>query len=568
MSSARPFRAFVSYSHADAAFAARLQRRLEAYRLPKRLADKLPPLPGQAQGRLGPIFRDRADLSAARDLSAAVREGIAASSALVVVASPDAVESQWVTQEIELFREFHPEAPILVALERGEPRDAVPKALRRDDVEPLCADFRKEGDGQRLAFLKIVAGLADLPLDTLVQRDAQRQMRRVMAVTFGAAVLVVIMALLLVMALRAREEAERRRTGAEGLVKFMTTTLRDSLKTTGNLQLMESVNKRAVKYFEDEAAQGALPDRSILLRALILQGLGEVDATRGAIPPASARFQEAYRTTFEVLARNPNDADALYAHAQSQFWAGYIAWQREELASARRHWEAYLHTAKALAEVEPGSSRALMELGYSHGNLCELNMRDRTDTRAALGYCSRALAFEREALKRTPDDSEENSKIQMALANRIGWLADTLTAHRRFDEARTLRNQEAAIYRTLRAREPASVLLRDRMTWPQIGLAKIDIAEGRVAEGLARLETCLRDLDRLSEVLPDNEIVIGERARVNILIAKAGRDAGRGGWRAYRDRAAALLRAASPAGPPEGLKRYQRMLDKLDEGEK
>ena len=81
MTSARPFRAFVSYSHADAAFAARLQRRLESYRLPRRLADKVEPLPGQAQGRIGPVFRDRADLSAATDLSAAVREGIAASSA-------------------------------------------------------------------------------------------------------------------------------------------------------------------------------------------------------------------------------------------------------------------------------------------------------------------------------------------------------------------------------------------------------------------------------------------------------------------------------------------------------
>ena len=68
MTSIKPFRAFVSYCHADRAFAARLQRRLEAYRLPRRLADQVPPLPGQPTGRIGPIFRDRADLSAAVDL--------------------------------------------------------------------------------------------------------------------------------------------------------------------------------------------------------------------------------------------------------------------------------------------------------------------------------------------------------------------------------------------------------------------------------------------------------------------------------------------------------------------
>ncbi len=108
MKSVRPFRAFVSYCHADAPFAAWLQRKLEGYRLPRRLADKVEPLAGQAQGRIGPVFRDREDLSAATDLSAAVREGIAASSALVVVASPDAVKSQWVAREIALFRELHP----------------------------------------------------------------------------------------------------------------------------------------------------------------------------------------------------------------------------------------------------------------------------------------------------------------------------------------------------------------------------------------------------------------------------------------------------------------------------
>ena len=131
MPSANPFRAFVSYCHADAAFAARLQRQLEAYRLPKRLAASVEPLPGQAPGRIGPVFRDRADLSAAQDLSAAVREAIARSSALIVVASPEAAQSIWVGREIDLFRELHPGAPILAALVRGEPDEVLPESAER-----------------------------------------------------------------------------------------------------------------------------------------------------------------------------------------------------------------------------------------------------------------------------------------------------------------------------------------------------------------------------------------------------------------------------------------------------
>jgi tetratricopeptide (TPR) repeat protein len=565
MDSARPFRAFVSYCHADAAFAARLQRKLEGYRLPRRLADKVAPMPGQAQGRIGPIFRDRADLSAAEDLSTAVREAIAASSALVVVASPDAAASRWVALEIRLFRELHPKAPVLAALACGEPEAALPEALRTEGMEPLAADFRREGDGRRLAFLKIVAGLTGIPFDALVQRDAQRQLRRVTTITLGAAVLLVVMAGLLVAALRAQAEAERRRTDAEGIVQYMLTTLRDRLKRTGNLSVMSNVNERSLQYFDAQGPVVHLSDKSILLRAQILHALGEDEFARGDTEHAKRRFDEAFRTTREVVARNPSDPDALYAHAQSEYWLGYLAWNKVDLAGTRTHWESYLRTAAKLATAEPRTARSLMELGYSHGNLCELNMYNRAHVEAALAFCRSALGYEREALKLAPGNTDTNSRVQMSLANRLGWLADALTTSHRFDEARALRRQEAAIYETLRAREPASVELRDRVTWPEIGLAKIEIAEGRAPEGLTRLGVCLRDLDRLSDALPDNNIVIGERVRVNILIAKASRDAKRADWRAYRNRAAELLAAASLRGPDEGLKRNSRMLAKLDE---
>ena len=63
------FRAFVSYSHADAAIAQKLHRKIETYRLPQHLqADRID---NQDNGRLGRIFRDREDLPAAQDLSVA-----------------------------------------------------------------------------------------------------------------------------------------------------------------------------------------------------------------------------------------------------------------------------------------------------------------------------------------------------------------------------------------------------------------------------------------------------------------------------------------------------------------
>src|SRR6187402_469038 len=130
------YRAFISYSHSDAAFARWLHSRLESYRLPSGV-DQVASAGGPKR-RLGPIFRDREELPASQDLSASVRAALAASDVLVVLCSPEARASRWVSREIELFRELGPERPILAAIVRGEPGEAFPEALT-DGREPLAA---------------------------------------------------------------------------------------------------------------------------------------------------------------------------------------------------------------------------------------------------------------------------------------------------------------------------------------------------------------------------------------------------------------------------------------------
>lgn len=520
MDSVRPFRAFVSYCHKDKAFAAWLQRRLEAYRLPKRLADKVAPLPGQAPGRIGPVFRDREDLSATTDLSAAVRDAIAASSALVVVASPDAAKSQWVEREIELFRELHPGAPILVALARGEPHEALPGALRSDEVEPLCADFRKSGDGKRLAFLKIVAGLAALPLDALVQRDAQRQVRRVTAVTLGAAVLVLVMAMLLVMALRAREEAERRRVTADEMIGKLLTEVRGEFEGTGNVKLMVAVNQLAMEYYGKQGDLRRLADGSLAQRARVLHTLGADDEKQNRLDVALAKFTEAHRTTAAMLVKTPNHPDAIFAHAQSEYYLGLVAKRRKDRAAAARYWQGYLRQALALAKAEPGSVRSLLEQGYANGNLCDLNREDDFDLRAAERQCAASIAFEQAALAKSPE-------VMMALANRHGAMAIVQVKLQRFGAALESREREAALLDPLVAADPRNVEYALRRSWADIGLGNVWTAAGRPDRAVAILQQSLERQQAVMSSRSEDGRVLETRLRTVLYLARALRDLGR-----------------------------------------
>ena len=499
------YRAFISYSHADGRFAAWLHRKLEAWRVPD-------------QGRLAPIFIDRAELAAGPDLSGQVREALAGSAALVVIASPAARGSQWVTQEIALFRELHPDRPIFAALIAGEPGEAFPAALLRHHgaaLEPLAADFREGRDGKRLALLKIVAGLTTQPLDRVVQRDAQARQRRVMWITAGALLLSLVLAAMLAIALRARAEADRQRAEAEGMVEFMLTDLRDKLKGVGSPTIMASVNERALKYYSQQDLDN-LPDASLDRRARVLHAMGEDDERLGKFPGALEKYREAWRTTGAVLARHLSDPDAIFAHAQSEYWVGEAAWQQGDLTATEPHWLAYRSQAEALAKAEPASERALMEQGFANGNLCELKARS-GQLQVALALCQDSARFMDLASNR----AGAGSGVALALANRIGWQADLLLRMGRVDEAQSLREREARIVQTLLAEQPDNVLLRTRRLWPDIGLGQILIKRGSIDSGIARLETCLDAYAKLAKIHPDDRNLTKEQIRAAWIVASA-----------------------------------------------
>jgi WD40 repeat protein len=193
------YAAFISYSSKDSAFAHRLHRKLEYYRIPHTLGEFS--ITGK-RNRISPIFIDRAELPSG-DLGEAIEAALRASSALIVVCSPNAAESQWVDKEIRYFRSLNRQNRIFAIIADGEPNaslngspeiECFPPSLRDflggpDSGSTIVAgDARSGKDGFRNAWLKIVAGILGVNLGSLIDRDREaiRRFRVILALSASA----------------------------------------------------------------------------------------------------------------------------------------------------------------------------------------------------------------------------------------------------------------------------------------------------------------------------------------------------------------------------------------------
>lgn len=505
------YRAFISYSHADSAWGRRIHRGLETYKLPAKLIGSITAR-GEVPTRLSPIFRDREELSAGVDLSAQVQAALAASDALIIICSPRSKASFWVGKEIETFRVLHPDRPIFAALIEGEPSDAFPDALVRDGeriAEPIAADFRKSGDGARLAKLKLVAGLTGLKLDDLVQRDAQRQWRRVMAVTLVAGVAVLIMALLLVMALRAQSEAERQRAEAEGLVEYMLTDLRDRLKGVGRLDVMAAVNERAMGYYTTQATLGDMLPESLERRARILHAMGEDDEKRGDLGLALKKFEEAHRTTAAVLAQRPDDADAIFAHAQSEYWVGHIGEIQGNYDHALTYYLQYQRAAQKLVMLDSKKPEFMMESGFAAANIGIVQQRGFKDDSASQKSMEAALRwFERAAILQP-----ENSAALVEIANAHAWLADSFYGRKDFKSSLTERTIEHELNQRILANDAGNKAQQFRVANSEYALGRNYLAIGDLLAAIEWSNRAKLRFSRLLSVAQDNSAWLRQAAK-------------------------------------------------------
>ena len=530
------YTAFITYSHADAELAAWLQKALETYKLPAGLTR--PSRSGQTR-RLGRFFRDREELPAGSDLGQSVRDALRDSAFLIVVCSPSAAKSAWVNREIEEFIAVRGRERILCIIVDGEPfaspmpgeeaRECFPPSLgyrveaqtaQSRASEPIAADLRPGGDGRRLAKLKIVSGLLGIGLDALVQRDVQRRHRRMLGVSMASVAGMLVMGLLSVAAIDARNDERLRRSEAEDLIEFMLGDLRDRLDAVGRLDVLDAVGEKVLEYYSrvdlSEHAAAALGRRA---RALHL--LGEVNDLRGNMEAAKAAFVEAYEATAELVRRSPDDGQLVFDHAQSVFWVGYFDWRLGNLAAAERAFIEYFDLANRLGELDGDNLAWRVEAAYASSNLGVYSIEAKSPP-DAIPYFERALSIFEAAAQADPDNPDWQSQA----ANQHAWLADAYADDGKLARALDERAAERDIYARILADDSGNRDVQLSLVNAYRARAEISIQLGAVDAAVGDLMEAKRYGDELVEFEPENGLTLQMLAGVYANLAEALSDTG------------------------------------------
>jgi tetratricopeptide (TPR) repeat protein len=463
--------------------------------------------------RLHPLFKDREEEAAGASIGAAVEAALASSEFLIVVCSANSARSQWVNREIAWFKTHRDPSKVLALIVGGEPGDpdneCFPKALTHlvdpdgavTDIAldtPLAADARESGDGKRIARLKLAAAMLGTGLDELVRRDERRRTLRTRAVVTASLSLALVMSTLTWFAVEARKEAEFQRNQADGLVEFMLTDLRAKLEPVGRLDALDVVGTRALDYYAKQKLADLDAD-ALGRRARALLLVGELSNLRGDSGEALAAFKEAAASTGEQLARDPDNAQRIFDHAQSVFWVGYIAYNRGELKNAEAQYREYKRLADRLLALDPKNPEWQMESSYAESNLGVMFDAQGRIAEAEPVFAN-SLRMAEASAKGRSSDVDRQIEVGNA-ANQLGKVKDKLG---KIAEARALYAREIAIYEAVLRRDRANAVAKNRLGVALQFLAGVQLK-------LGELEAALQSFDRgiavhadLLRIEPDN----------------------------------------------------------------
>jgi tetratricopeptide (TPR) repeat protein len=523
------YKAFVSYSWADAAWGKWLLAALETYRTPAALVGK-EGLHGPVPARLIPLFKDREEEAAGASIGKAVEAALAGSEFLIVICSPRSAASKWVNHEVAWFKTHRDPERILALIVDGEPHSAeaecFPKALTHrvladltitDEPEdaPLAADARDSGDGKRKARLKLAAALLGVGLDELVGRDDRRRALRQRWVTAGSLLFGGSMAALAWAAVQARDEAQVQRGQAEGLVEYMIGDLRKKLQPKVQIEVLGGIADRAQAFY---AVQGKykMDDEALARRARVLKLLADIETHRGNSDKSVRLLEQSVAASRDLLARDPDNPGRILEQAFSLQGLGNLQFQRGNLTGAEAHMQEAVNLTTHLVEDVGQKDDWLAEHGSALANLGIVQLQQHRLS-PAVANLQNAVAIKRKALGKNPGSREG----WLDFAATLAWAAESAAQDGDNTAEQAYRLEEQNLYRAMLSESPNNLIAASDLTGSRIKQADSLLSQQDFAAALVLARQTTAQAEASLSADPGNTSVIEDASKAQAVLAEA-----------------------------------------------
>ena len=240
------FYAFISYKRGgkDEKYAAWLQRRLEAYRIPVGIS--IPDTPKRLK-----VFRDKTDLGSHTSLDQGLNQNLENSRCLLLVCSPRSADSPFVESEVHHFVEHRGVESIVPFIIDGTPTPSAGEPSCYPPSLPATLLGVTLSDGTREeALIKSLARLLNVDYTDLYRRHLRSQRRFMMRVLTGVLAVLMLLAGLTVWALLAEKRAETQRIEAEELVRFLVFDMEEEIFDYVPLKTRVTISEKVQNYYD------------------------------------------------------------------------------------------------------------------------------------------------------------------------------------------------------------------------------------------------------------------------------------------------------------------------------
>jgi tetratricopeptide (TPR) repeat protein len=517
------FRGYISYSHKDESWAKWLHNALESYRVPRHLVGKQTGI-GEVPARIRPIFRDRDDLSSAVDLEDTVKQALSDSENLLLICSPEAAASQWVNAEIRYFAGLDRAGRIFCIIVSGEAAadgsmaECFPPALEEVGLrEPLAADVRKWADGKYVAKLKLIAGLLDIRLDELRQRDLQRRRKRQVLTSLGIAVALTLAVMTVVSQISERHEREK----AEQLATFVV-DLGERLKSDVDLETLALISAEASKHLQGLDPDKLSPETGEKV-ALAIRQMGRVNEFQGKPAEALTAYQRSRNLLAGLSRKHPEIPGLLFELGNAEFYIGNLYNKEGQYENAVKSMQIYHQLTRELLETDPDNPDWILEVSYSHNNLAALQLENGKGMDAvSLKHVTEAVRLMEIVVSLKPEDLA----VLDVYSNTLAWAADAQYQACNLQEAMSIRNKAGELAEFSTWSDPGNNDLKRHYAYSLTGIANLQIIIGEFDLAQQNLELAISVLQQLSAADPSNihihELVMYRQNMLLRLLADTG----------------------------------------------